>query len=199
MDSEQREMQDRVNLPADAVTVSLWDTLHDGDVLAIESDLLARSLTIVFQVGYVSRFQKLPDETRFVLKFSGVRSVQCLKSASWPGEFTVPPGTSREDERKLIDDYHSKWREESFAWGDLERTTGAGLEVSNALLATADAFVALQLGLLVGDGSYVDAFIRAERIDFFVGEDSVTLGAFSSLGEAYWEAFANRKPSGSDI
>ena len=30
---------DWVNLPEGADTLSLWDTLHDGDLLQIESDL----------------------------------------------------------------------------------------------------------------------------------------------------------------
>jgi hypothetical protein len=194
MDSEQQPILDWVNLPAEATTLSLWDTLHDGDLLPIESDLLARSLTLRFDVGYVRDFNSLPEGTRFVIKFSGVQSVRCFKTVSWPGEFSLPLGISREEERSLIEDYQSKCREESHAWSDFERLSGEGLEVSNATLARAPNAVAFQLGVLVdNDGSYVEAYIRAESVECRVGDTPVSLEQFTGLGEAYWEAFARRQ------
>lgn len=193
MDSEQQTLLDWVNLPAHATTQSLWDSLHDGDLLAIESDLLARSLTLCFDVGYVRDFHKLPDETRFVLKLNGVQSVRCLKSVEWPGEFSVPRGVSREEEQRLIKEYQNKWGEESFAWAEFERLTGEGLEVSSAILARGGGVVALQLGVLVGNDSYVEVYVRAEGIEFLVGGNTLTAEGFISLGEEYWAAFAQRR------
>ncbi len=127
------------------------------------------------------------------LKLTGVQSVRCLKSVEWPGGFSVPLGVSREEEQRVIKEYQNKWREESFAWADFERLTGEGLEVSSAILARGDGVVALQLGVLVGNDSYVEAYVRAEQIEFCVGSDAITAEEFVSLGEAYWQAFAQRK------
>jgi hypothetical protein len=46
VDTAQGKIDDWVNLPESVFTLSLWDTLHDGDLLAIESDLLARTVTL---------------------------------------------------------------------------------------------------------------------------------------------------------
>jgi hypothetical protein len=193
MNSEQQPILDWVNLPPETTTLSLWDTLHDSDLLAIESNLLARSLTLRFDVGYLCDFHDLPEETRFVLKLTGVQSVRSFKSVPWPGVFSVPSGISREEERRLIDDYQRKWREESQAWSEFERLTGEGLEVSDATLARASNAAVLQLGVLVGSESYVEAYVRAESIECLVGDKLVTLEKFVGLGEAYWKAFAERK------
>jgi hypothetical protein len=186
-------MLDWINLPAEAETLSLWDTLHDGDLQAVESDILSRSVKLRFDVGYVREFNSLPEETRFSIHLIGVQSVRLLKWAS-PGEFSPPLGVSREKQQELLADYHSKWREESQPWSDLERLSGEGLEIKDATLARAANAVALRLGaVLDDDGSYVEAFIRAQAAKFLVGDRAVSPEQFVSLGEGYWEAFAKRK------
>jgi ASPIC and UnbV len=47
MDSDQQPIVDWVNFAGGIPTLSLWDTLHDGNLLAIESDLLARTVTML--------------------------------------------------------------------------------------------------------------------------------------------------------
>jgi hypothetical protein len=191
MGSDQQPLIDWVNLPESTSSFSLWDALHDGDVLAIESDLLARSVTMRFDVGYVRKFYQLSEQTQFVMAVRGVQSVRSLRSVPWPGEFSIPQGVSREQESVLISEYQRKWREESQSWSALERLTTDGLEVSNATLIRGSNVVALRLVLLVADGAYVEAYIRGDRIDYYIGEKQVTLDEFVALGEAYWQAFAS--------
>lgn len=90
---------DWVNLPKEAEELSLWSTLHDGDLAAIESDLLARTLTLRFDIGYVRDFHKLSEETRFVVIISGVQSVRSFSSVPWPGACSIPRGTSYEQQQ----------------------------------------------------------------------------------------------------
>jgi hypothetical protein len=92
----------------------------------------------------------------------------------------------------VIAEYHRKWREESQSWADFERLTSEGLEVSNATLGRGSDVVALQLGLLVGGDSYVEAYIRGEGIAFYIGERQVTPEEFVAVGEAYWDAFSKK-------
>jgi hypothetical protein len=90
MDSDEQPTIDWVNFAEGAPTFSLWESLHDGDVLAIESDLLGRTVTMRFDVGYVRKFHQLSEETRFVIVMDGVQSVRSLRSVPWPGGFSVP-------------------------------------------------------------------------------------------------------------
>ena len=76
---------DWVNLPEGATEFSLWSTLHDGDLTAIESDRMARTLSLQFDVGYVREFHNLSEDTRFVIVVSGVQSVLSFSSVPWPG------------------------------------------------------------------------------------------------------------------
>ena len=192
MASEEKPINDWINLPEGAPTLSLWDTLHDGDLLTVESDLLARTVTLRFDVGYVRDFHHLPEQTRFVLKCEGVQSVRALGGEPWPGGCSIPQGISRSEQESLIAEYHRKWRE-SQSWADFERLTADGLEVSNALMSRGFGTFALQFGLLVAGDSYVEAYIRGESIEFYVGEKQLAVEEFVALGEAYWDAFAKRR------
>jgi len=193
--SDQRlPIVDWVNFPVDIPMLSLWDTLHDGDLLAVESDLLARTVTLRFDVGYVRDFHHLPEHTQFIIAVKGVQSVRSVRSAPWPGGCPIPPGTPNAQQSILITEYHRKWREESQSWSDFEHLTRDpfGLEVSTASLGLGSDVVALQLGLLVARHSYVEAYIRGEGIAFYIGEKLATPEEFVAFGGAYWEAFARR-------
>ncbi len=191
---------DWVNLPEGIDELSLWSTLHDGDLLTVESDLLASTVKLKFAVEYVRTFHQLPEGTQFDLIITGVESVRLVGTVKWPGEFCIPKGLSRDEESKLVADYQSKWRDESLPWRDFEAMTTQGVEVLNASLARGDNTLALQIGVISERDSYFEAFIRGRAINFSVGDRPVTAEEFVALGEAYWTAFANRKqtrPSGS--
>lgn len=151
MSSDEQPIIDWVNFPEGVPTFSLWEALHDGDLLAIESDLLVRTVTLRFDVGYVRDFHHLPEHTQFVIVVKGVQSVRSVRSVPWPGGCPIPPGTPNVQQSTLIAEYHRKWREESQSWSDFERLASDpfGLEVSIATLGRGPDVVALQLGLLV--------------------------------------------------
>ena len=193
MDADERLIVDWINLPEGVTQLSLWSTLHDGDLTAIESDLMARTLTLVFNVDYVKDFHNLSEETRFVVIVSGVQSVRSLKSVPWPGGCSIPDATPYEQQQAIVAEYQSKWREESLSWADFEKLINDGLEVSSASLGQGSDSIALHLGLLVGGDSYVEAYIRGEEITFSIGERQLTPQQFVEMGEAYWEAFAKKE------
>jgi hypothetical protein len=193
---DQQQIVDWVNLPDGVPTLSLWDPLHDGDLLSIESDLLARTVTLRFDVGYVRDFHHLSEQTRFVVVVNGVRSVRSLRGVPWPGGCSIPQGMPNAEQETLIAEYHSRWREESQSWSDFEALVSDGLEVSDATLGHSSDVVALQLGLLVANEAYVEAFIRGEGIAIYIGEKQVTPEEFVAFGEAYWDAFAKKAESG---
>ena len=193
MVSEERPIVDWVNLPEGATELSLWSTLHDGDLTAIESDLLARTLTLRFDVGYVRDFHNLPEETRFVVIVGGVQSVRSVSGVPWPDGCSIPAETPYEQQQAVVAEYQSKWREESLSWTDFERLTNDGLEVSSATLGQGSDGVALCLGLLVGGDSYVEAYVRGKEIAFSIGARHLTPEGFVEVGEAYWKEFAKKR------
>ena len=193
MVSDERPIVDWVNLPEGVTELSLWSTLHDGDLTAIESDPLARSLTLRFDVGYVRNFHNLSEETRFVVIVSRVQPVRSFSSVPWPGGCSIPVETPYEQQQAIVAEDQSKWREESLSWADFERLTNNGLEVSSATLGQGSNGVALRLGLFVGGDSYVEAYIRGEEITFSIGDRQLTPEEFVEVGEAYWEAFAKKR------
>ena len=144
MPSDEQQIADWVNFPDGIPTLSLWDALHDGDLLSIESDLLARTVTLRFDVGYVRDFHRQSEQTRFIIVVDGVRSVRSFRSVPWPGGCSIPQGMLRGQQETLIAEYHRKWREESLSWSDFEALVNDGLEVSIATLGRGPDVVALQ-------------------------------------------------------
>ena len=193
MDSDERPFVFWVHLPVCAGELSLRISLHDGDLIAIESNLFTRTLTLRFDVGYVRDFHKLPEDIRLVITVSGVASVRSFRGVPWPGGCSIPDGTPYEQQQAIVAEYQSKWREESLSWPDFETLVNHGMEVSSAALGSTSDAVAMRLGLLVGGDSYVEAFVRGEGINFAIGERQLTPKEFVELGEAYWEAFARKR------
>jgi hypothetical protein len=77
-------------------------------------------MTLSCEIEHLRSFNGLPEGLKFVLSLDGVQSARVLRYAIWPGEFTIPPGVSREEEARLVADYQAKWREESVAWSEFE-------------------------------------------------------------------------------
>jgi hypothetical protein len=198
-DTEQKQ-PDWTNLPEGMATESLWNCLHDGSLLDVNSDALERTLKLTFDVDYVRDFNKLPDAVTFDLFFSGVQSVRSLQYRVWPGAAPdIQVGTPPEEQSRLVAQYQSKWREESEDWQTFENivklNTNDSPEVADANLAMGTSGIALRLGLLMPDESYRDVFVRAESLEISLSNGQhLTLQAFLALGEGYWKAFAARRP-----
>src|SRR5258707_11170002 len=149
MADEQSRILDWMNLPPGTAEVSLWAGLHDAQIVTIQSNLLERTVTLHLESDHLLEFHNLPLDMQFLLLLDGVRSARVLRYSTWPGEFSVPTGTSREEQSRLIAEYQSKCREESLGWTDLQKalTTECQqvLDIADATLATAaDNSVALR-------------------------------------------------------
>ena len=120
MPDEQSGIVDWMNLPHGVPEVSLWTSLHDAQIVSIQSNLLERTVTLHLESDLLLEFHNLPLDMQFLLRLDGVQSARVLHYAVWPGEFSVPAGPAREDEARLIAGYQSKWREESLSWSALE-------------------------------------------------------------------------------
>jgi hypothetical protein len=187
---------DWIHLPRGTKARSLWESLHDAELLSCESDLLNRTVRLRFRVFYLVK--DYPDIV-FAFDLQEVTSVRADISVRWPGGCVRPNGASPEEWSRLIDEYQSKWRNESLSWDALESSLPTNpLEVHYSELATgADGRTLRMEGFLKGD-KYDDIFCKVfaafnglavSRSD---GVD-IDFKEFCRLGEVYWDAFAKRR------
>jgi hypothetical protein len=139
----------------------------------------------------------LQEGLQFILALDGVQSARVFRYSIWPGEFSVPPGVSREEESRLVLEYQAKWREESFSWTEFEKVIAREceqvLDIADAALATSKDSVALRLRGHLNYTIYYEAFLRAEKLTISGSNGRIFgLKEFQELGEAYWEAFSRR-------
>jgi hypothetical protein len=200
---EQSRIVDWVHLPAGVSDLSLWEGLHDAQIIAIQSNLLARTITLNLEIEHLRIFYELPLDMQFLFRLEGVQSARVLKYSVWPGAFSVPESVSKEEEARLVAEYQAKWREESVSWVDLEEAVTSEhkqvIDIADATLAVAEnGSVALRIVGLFNYTTYHEIFLRAERMVIFrsdAGELSVS--DLLKLGEAYWDALEKQGNEGS--
>jgi len=189
---------DWVNLPQGANLVSLWACLHDAQIVSIRSNLLDRTAVLRCEIEHLRSFHHLADGSAFIVSLHGVQSARVLRYAIWPGEFKIPDGLSREQESTLVEDYQSKWREESLSWSDFEgsvkRENEQVFDLSDATLAVSpDAGVALQLCGHLNYATYHEVYLRAAQLEVSDSDGKrFDLEDFQKMGELYWEEFSRR-------
>lgn len=203
MSEEQSRIVDWVHLPAGVSDLSLWEGLHDAQIIAIQSNRLQRTATLNLEIEHLRIFYELPLDMQFVFRLEGVQSARVLKYSVWPGAFSVPSGVSKEEESRLVAEFQAKWREESVSWEELEKRVTTEhkqvIDISDATLAVADnGSIALRIIGLFNYTTYHELFLRAERMSIFrsdAGELSVS--DLLKLGEAYWDALEKQETEAS--
>jgi hypothetical protein len=194
MPEEESRIADWVHLPAGISGVSLWDGLHETQIISMQSNLLERTVTLNVEIENLRIFYQWPLDMQFVFRLDGVQSARVLKYSTWPGPFAVPPGVSKEEEARLVAEYQAKWREESLSWSDLEEAMTAEhqqvIDIVDATLATEkDGVVALCISGLLNYTAYHELFLRAEKLTISrTDAGELTVSELLKLGEAYWDA-----------
>ena len=194
MAEEENQIVDWVNLPAKISVESLWEGLHEAQIISIQSNLLERTVTLHVEIENLRIFHQWPLDMQFVLRLDGVQSARVVKYSIWPGTFAVPPGVSKEEQERLVAEYQVKWREESANWSDLEKAVTAEhkqvIDITDAALATEkDGAVALRINGLLNYTAYHEIFLRAEKLTISrTDAGEVSVEELLKLGEAYWDA-----------
>jgi hypothetical protein len=196
-DDEKPPIADWVHLPPSATELSLWEILHDGLLTHATLDRLDRSLQLEFDIRHIREFHHLPEGTRFLLKLSRVQSIRAIYEVTWPGEFSLPDGASREHASELIREYHDKSIEEAVPWAvfseRLDREPGGAEVFEASLVEAAGRSVALRMFLHVNDDFYPELTVRAQELKISLStHETLTLAHFLHFGESYWDDFAER-------
>jgi len=194
--SESTIDHDWVNLGQNASSLSLWDCLHDADIISLETDPLHRTAVIAVNVFYINGFHGLPEDFRFFIELEGVSATRSITYRLWPGKFERPENISREEETKLVNEYQQKGREETMSWQETETliTTGE-FRASDASIAKSSEGLTLNIySLRKHDSKVISLFIRATNLSVSRSDGiPCDLEKFISLGERYWEEFSKRK------
>lgn len=182
---------DWLSLPSIANASSLWDSLHDAEIISIRSNLLSRTMTVTCEIEHLREFYKLDGSFQFVLSLGAMQSARVISYAVWPGGCSIPHGLSVEEQRKIVDEYQAKWREESSSWNEFESqiTRENVFCIGDAALATAPSGpMAIKFRGHLNHTTYHEVFLRFETLGI-TGSDgkSFTLEQFWQLGEKYWK------------
>ncbi len=199
MPEEQSRILDWVNLPHGISSVSLWDGLHEAQIISIQSNLLERTVTLNVEIENLRIFYQWPLDMQFVFRLDRVQSARVVKYSIWPGPFTVPPGVSKEEQERLVAEYQAKWREESLNWSDLEKAMTAEhkqvIDIADATLATEkNGAVALRISGLLNYTAYHELFLRAEKLTISrTDAGEIAVAELLKLGDAYWDALERQE------
>ena len=183
------------HLPADIAVRSLWETLHDAELIGCVSNRLERTIRLSFDLSHLVEGEgELPCE----VLLRDVTSARATVSVPWPGECGNTKGLSRAEESRVISEYQAKWREESLAWDDFEAALNEGsLWTLDAELAAGPDSQALRLEGTLEREEQEDRYgvvtIAFASFEMTVEGETTTLDAFDRLGAAHWESFRARR------
>lgn len=99
---------------ASTVEVLLWDCLHDGNMLAVSTDLSTQTVTLTVHVPHIGSHYGIPEDVRYLITIRGVR-LALVGRCYMPFEFEETLGSTHPERSRLIQEYHKKWRCESMA------------------------------------------------------------------------------------
>lgn len=186
---------DWVHLPEGVESESLWECLHDAEILSCKSDLMARTVTLEFKIAHL--VEKGSDLT-FLIHFEKVASTRSTIHIDWPGEFKIPMELPYAEKVLLNHEQYEMGREQSFGWEDFEESLSTDpLMVSGAQFVLSGGTSCFKVEGMLGwdkfDSQYCIVTIRCGMISASRSDgEAFSFHELKDLGRTYWEAFDNR-------
>ena len=196
MNENKQRKTDWIYLPNSLEEVSLWECLHDGELITCKSDVLDRVVSLEFSVKHLLNGND--KSTTFFVHLDEVTSVRAIAHFRWPGNFEEPANISREELELLVKDYQDKWREESLSWHEFESALATDpLQIVDAGFVSSNDLTTLRLGGFLNgekfDDIYIDVFLRGNRLWALRGDgQDCSLQGFIDLGMKYWKDFGEQ-------
>lgn len=184
-------------MPNGVREISLWDCLHDGELISCASNLLERFVTLEIEVDHLIKDKQ--NLTTFLLRLEDVASVRAVGHFRWPGKFEEPENASGADREALLKDYYAKWRSESLSWPEFEAALATDpLRISDACYVSGNDETTLRLGGFMDgdkfDDIYFDVFLSGKSLSASCRDGrEFSFENLIALGGEYWEAFAARR------
>ena len=134
---EKHSRLDWIDLPATAEIIDLC--LHDGELCAVNSNLIDRTLRLEFDGRHLLiDSDEDVDCPKIIFQLEGVRLAVVLVIAS-AGQIETPEDATFEEQKRLGCLRSASWRKESASWSEFEATLldgdWDGPEVADAVLA----------------------------------------------------------------
>ena len=180
---------DWTHLPNGVEEVSLWRCLHDGFLLACESDEETRNVRLTFRVKHLVE----DDEVTFFFYIKEVSSARASLVFRPRRPFEENSNTSPEERTLLVEKYQRKFQERSVAWSEFESFLPTdNMDISDAGVAMKEGAVTLRLeGFMDGENIndlYCTIFVRGVELSVSRSDqDTFSLSDFIALGNEYWE------------
>jgi hypothetical protein len=199
VEDERPTIIDWVHPPIGVEEQSLWEILHDGELVGFSYDSMKCSVRLEFDSPFHWEHHKLPELTRLYLDFSGVTSMRAERAIPWPGGFPEIADEAPELREQRIKEFHSKWLSVSMRFSDF-------LDELHAAFSAADSFTALSADLLATETmvsmrffgfhgeNYTGWVVRGAAVAISLSNGTkMNVDELICFGKSYWEAFANRK------
>jgi hypothetical protein len=189
---------DWIYLPNDVKEISLWSSLHDGELVSCSSDLFKYSVSLEFFVRHLLDEDEKSGKSTFKFNLENVTSVRAVAHFRPIVEFQEQEDQSAEARHEAIMEYQAKWREESFSWKEFEPAlTTDPLLIYDANLVANNSESTLRLGGSLNgekfDDIFFDVFIRANAYSLVNPKGhALSLEQFIDLGRNYWSELSSR-------
>lgn len=185
-----------IYLPQDVSPQSLWACLHDGELLTVQSDLLARSLKLEIDLPHLRPGENTGPEARYFLEISGVTVLSVEVSLSWPGTRPETKHLSVKEQIRIQSEFSALGRTESMRWSDYAENfrEDAFFQIMNADLAERKDSCALRLeGYFDGEtycGNWWTISVCAQSYRLSRGRsEDISIKEFIQIGQDYWDTF----------
>jgi hypothetical protein len=184
---------DWIHLPPIARVESLWECLHDAELISCGSSVRSRKVSLEFRIAHLAKY--IGCSLTFLVNVHDVRSVRANMQIGFPSDDAAITNAEPAERDRMLVEYHSKYREESMGWlhfeGSLETDP---LAVYDAELARYGGAVALKIGGTLDGQRYCDSYcsvvIRGSEVTASRSDgEPFSLKQLTELGRAYWLSF----------
>jgi len=197
MDEPKKAHTDWTHLPPDIEEISMWVSLHDGELKSCSSDRLGQSVELVFFVKHLLDDEEKEKKVSFSMRIDGVDSVRAVGHFLPLEKYEESMEASQEEQQRLKAEYYTKWREESLNWLDFEAALVTDpLQIRDASLVSNVGETTVRLGgFLDGekfDDIYTDVFVRGKELSVSRSDGvDFSFDAFLELGRQYWDSIGD--------
>ena len=185
-------------MPKGSVCNTLWDCLHDGEIIACKEDRIARTVELEILVSHLPYRER---ELRISVLLTDVTAALLQISEPYPINDIDNTKLDRHERSAAIDAYWAKARIDSIRWQEFQQSVDdSPLDIYDADLVTAPGKTGLRItGGLSGDPlheRYCELNLIGTELKITRNTGAIlTVDALREMGREYWDAFSRNGPA----